>query len=359
KSAESAAALKREGEIEPKLATAKGELDATNSARQVQREQQADADTAADSVLKSLSAEPKMSAEKFGDLVRQQSETIAKKYRDIRAEKSGFKGVFESASKEPDIDTESIINSIGDKEWNTTTGLERIKNELMTGDNQQKAITLEKAHSLKMELDEMYKTAKQRHVQFSEGKASEEARIYNGLRTQLTDAATAKYPQYGKALETFRIHSRPLDFLERKSPMGPMLRRDPLSKDYLKAPGDVMTALMSRAKAGDTTFARLIRENPSLKEEARQFFRSDLGENATPKKFQAWLAETKNALEQTGLLEEFTDVGSALKGAEAESERAGTAIKRLSAEAIAKNGDVDAAQKMLTEAQDAGDVSAE
>jgi hypothetical protein len=346
KGAEGAAAEQKAGVLRPSIHQETERLDSLKGV-------EGDANAAADRVLKSLAAEPGMSAEKFGERVRAESEAVAKKYRTIREEKAGFKDVFKSASKEPDIGTSNIIRSIGEKEWNTTTGLERIKNELMTGDNKQAAITLEKAHSLKMELDDMWKTAKQRHVQFSEGKAAEEAKIYDTLRNQLRETAAAKYPKYGEALKIFQSRSRPLDFLERKSALAPLLRRDPYSKEYLKEPGNVVSTLLNRVKAGNTTFARLIKENPALKDEARQFFLNDLHSNGevTPAKLETWFRNRKNALEQTGLLDEFTAIRNKMAST-VES------VKRLSAEIAVKRGDVDAIQKTLEETEAAGKVSA-
>jgi hypothetical protein len=117
------------------------------------------------------------------------------------------------------------------------------------------------------------------------------------------------------AIGRFRALSRPLD--QFRSSLKDVIATDTFSGDYKMGEAAVADKLLSRAKSGQTPIAKLIQERPELKESMERLFNrkffgyADNPRELTAKEFGNILEQNKNALEQSGLYEKFSDLRTA------------------------------------------------
>jgi hypothetical protein len=142
-------------------------------------------------------------------------------------------------------------------------------------------------------------------------------KMYADLLKSIDDVA----PEYGAALERFKRLSRPLDWLENEGPLAGALKEAQLSGEYTKFEGAIIKELVSKARLGDTSFAKLLAADPALKDSARAYFAGELFGRGPAQgavsagQFAKFLAENKRALDQLGLYGEFADKQTAQKTA--------------------------------------------
>ena len=272
-----------------------------------------------DNIEQEILAKPQMNASKFGEMLRSAAKSIKEFYNPLRIKAADYEGVFSKASKNPDISTNSIVNSIDTEIANSgdpakTTFLNTLKSQLMTGD--EIAVNLPKAHSAKGFLDRMVVGNQEKDFMVNKDIAF----LARKYKTQLLKNAVGKYKDYGKALSEFRKASRPLDIVEQRTgaTVSNILDENTLSKESKLADAQVAGAVIAKANQGHEVMSRLLKESPELKDASRLYFTQDLfgkGEVPSANVFSTWLKSNENSLRQTGLYDEFSSLATARKSA--------------------------------------------
>jgi tetratricopeptide (TPR) repeat protein len=130
---------------------------------------------------------------------------------------------------------------------------------------------------------------------------------------------TDKSDAYRVALGKWSTLSRPLDIVERNGALSKVPTKDPLSQAYHMAEAEVVGNIISKARAGNPVFTRLLQENPELKNSARLYFTKELfGQEAVPTiaSLNTFLKTNEGPLRQLGLFNEFKDIRSSQKAAQ-------------------------------------------
>ena len=131
--------------------------------------------------------------------------------------------------------------------------------------------------------------------------------------------AKTTHPDYGKAIDTFRQMSRPLDIVERNGALKKVIDEDPVSTAYRMTDAEVTGYIIRKANAGNPVFTRLLQVRPDLQDSARLYFTKDLfGKDVAPtaKSFETWLMSNERPLRQTGLYDEFNTLRNAQRSAQ-------------------------------------------
>jgi hypothetical protein len=320
-----------------------------------------DSEQAAQTLVQELQAQPAMDAKTFGGRVRNLAAKVYEKYRDIRERQSGYSAAIAEAGETPIVDTSKIKGLL--REWKKETAsaseksiIDYIEDNISTKRNvgegraTVRMINVKRADSLRKELDTLYRTKNLTVIGKGEGSAASAAYRVARIHAMLKQAIATADPRLAEATKRFRALSRPLDFLERKGPLAGALRKDPLSGDYLMERAKLVEGLLTRTRAGGDPFARLIAEDPSLRNDARLYFQYRLfGEEGfekpvTQAKIDKFLIDNKDALDQTGLLSEFQDIKTATTTAK-------RAIEEAKSEAESASGAVKEAAALTKEAQ--------
>lgn len=307
----------------------------------------AEAEAAVERLEKEFLAKPGASADQFGAKVRQITGDLAKKYGDIRRAQSGYAAAIDSAGASLRVETGDIQKLIDAQLKDIRNpALERalleLKNLLQTsakgidaaGAPTEKivdALTLKSADSLRGFLDSILqsKTIGDRKID------RETLHFVGGIKKELVRKAVESWQPYREALAKWRTLSRPLDIVERKGALKPVIDTDPVSTDFTLTEAQVVGRVIGAAKAGNPVFTRLLAESPELRDAARLYFTQDLfGKETVPTEaaLRTWLKANEAPLKQLGLYGEFRD----MRAAKETAQRAVDAAKDARKESVAQ-----------------------
>jgi chromosome segregation ATPase len=330
--------------------TTTAEQQAARAAKTAQRELQ-QTEAAMSQLEQRMSSQPGITADEFGKQLQQTTEKLANDGIKARKDAAGYEQVFKAAGDAPTVDTSGVKTSI-DKVLKQTRNptlqniLSEIKSQITTGAKidpttgeflgGETKLSLRSVDSLKGYLDSVIQGRVDKY-----GKLDKEiANTVQNIKNQLMMTAKSTHKEYGEAMNRFREMSRPLDIVERRGALKPVLDEDPVSTAYRMTEAEVAGYIIRKANAGNPVFSRLLEVRPDLKESSRLYFTKDLfGKEAAPtsKSFENWLSTNERALRQTGLYDQF----SSLKKAQSTAQ---------SAIDVAK-GKVTAAQARLSTAE--------
>jgi hypothetical protein len=283
------------------------------------------AQQAVDSLEQQMLSLPGMDKEMFG---KQLQATTQKLYTDaakVRKDASNLGKIIEDAGDALSISTKSIdsqINGLLEKTGNPTARnvLLTIKNELKTRptgpvisetgevlDKSVNALSLAKASSLKGYIDSIINSKQLGDLKLDKEILS----VVRDVRRNLVGSMGEAHPEWLEALGKFRTLSRPLDIVERNGALAKVLDKDPLSTEYKMAEAEVVGNIISKAKAGNKVFQRLIEKNPDIKESAKLFFTKELfGKESVPTEagLQTFLKNNESVLKQIGIFDDFKNL---------------------------------------------------
>ena len=344
---EKAAARARAAEEEHRKAGAT--VEQAKAAAQQAESRHTDAQAAVDAMEQELLSKPGTSKESFGGMVRSAVERLRDKYEGIRGQAAKFGKVIEDAGDEAVVATKGVdavieSNLKGIKNPNLQSVLERIQSLIgggtpgapkgmqaemnaltaPAGPASTETLSLRQADSLKKYLDSIIQTRQMKDMAGNAMAVDKETMVVvrdvkKALMDSMTSEAHPKTAAYRNALEQFRENSRPLDIVERKGALRPVLDMDPVSSEYALTEAQVVGKVIEKARAGNPTMTRLLAESPELKDSARLYFTQDLfGAGAVPTEagLKTWLKTNAEPLRQLGLLDEFKDMKAARAAAQ-------------------------------------------
>lgn len=274
------------------------------------------AEQAVNKLESDLISRPQLSKEKFGNQLQQTVSKLVKDYSNARTTQSGLGSVIET-SKDI-IPTKTVIDAItkglvGVRNPPLQRTLTELKSLAKTGDDNQ--LSLKSAQSLKTYID-----ARLSAIEGSELAVDSATKtILRDIKSKLVKSMTDKSDAYRVALGKWSTLSRPLDIVERNGALSKVPTKDPLSQAYHMAEAEVVGNIISKARAGNPVFTRLLQENPELKNSARLYFTKELfGQEAVPTiaSLNTFLKTNEGPLRQLGLFNEFKDIRSSQKAAQ-------------------------------------------
>lgn len=265
-----------------------------------------------------MASQPGMTADDIGRLLQNTTKTLQKDGVKARKDAAGYEAVFQAAGDKPTVNTTGIKESVEKLEKQTRNPtlqniLYEIKSQLATDKTQ--ALSLRSTDSLKGYLDSVIAGKEMKY-----GKLDKEiVRTVQNIKNQLMMKAKTQHPDYGKAIDTFRQMSRPLDIVERNGALKKVIDEDPVSTAYRMTDAEVTGYIIRKANAGNPVFTRLLQVRPDLQDSARLYFTKDLfGKDVAPtaKSFETWLMSNERPLRQTGLYDEFNTLRNAQRSAQ-------------------------------------------
>ena len=283
------------------------------------------AQQAVDSLEQQMLSLPGMDKEMFGKQLQATTEKLYADAAKIRKEAANFEKIIEDAGDALTIPTKGIdsqINGLLEKTGNPTARnvLLTIKNELKTRpagpvisetgevlDKSVDALSLAKATSLKGYIDSIINSKQLGDLKLDKEILS----VVRDVRRNLLGSMGEAHPEWLEALGTFRTLSRPLDIVERNGALAKVLDIDPLSTEYKMAEAEVVGNIISKAKAGNKVFQRLIEKNPDIRESAKLFFTKELfGQGSVPTEtgLRTFLKNNESVLKQIGILDDFRNL---------------------------------------------------
>ena len=274
--------------------------------------------SALNTIEQQMASQPGMTADDIGRLLQNTTKTLQKDGLKARKEAAGYEAVFQAAGDKPTVKTDGIKESVEKLERQTRNPtlqniLYEIKSQLATDKTQ--ALSLRSTDSLKGYLDSVIAGKEMKY-----GKLDKEiVRTVQNIKNQLMMKAKTTHPDYGKAIDTFRQMSRPLDIVERNGALKKVIDEDPVSTAYRMTEADVTGYIIRKANAGNPVFTRLLQVRPDLQDSARLYFTKDLfGKDVAPtaKSFETWILSNERPLRQTGLYDEFNTLRNAQRSAQ-------------------------------------------
>jgi hypothetical protein len=274
--------------------------------------------SALNTIEQQMASQPGMTADDIGRLLQNTTKTLQKDGVKARKDAAGYEAVFQAAGDKPTINTTGIKESVEKLERQTRNPtlqniLYEIKSQLATDKTQ--ALSLRSTDSLKGYLDSVIAGKEMKY-----GKLDKEiVRTVQNIKNQLMMKSKTTHPDYGKAIDTFRQMSRPLDIVERNGALKKVIDEDPVSTAYRMTEADVTGYIIRKANAGNPVFTRLLQVRPDLKDSARLYFTKDLfGKDVAPtaKSFETWVLSNERPLRQTGLYDEFNTLRNAQRSAQ-------------------------------------------
>jgi len=109
-----------------------------------------------------------------------------------------------------------------------------------------------------------------------------------------------------------------LDIVERNGALAKVIEKDPLSTAYKMDEAAVVGAVISKARAGNKVFEKLLEANPTLQEPAKLYFTKELfGQDVAPTDavIKTFLKNNEIPLQQLGLYKDFKDLRTAQRTA--------------------------------------------
>lgn len=317
---------------------------------------------------------PGITADEFGRDLQRTTQKLADDAITARKQAAGYEQVFERAGDLPTVDTSGVKESITKTLKQTRNPtlqniLSEIKSQITTGAKLdpttgeflggEAKLSLRSLDSLKGYLDSVIQGRVDKY-----GKLDKEiVNAVQNVKNQLMMKAKSTHPEYGQAMNRFREMSRPLDIVERRGALKPVIDEDPVSTAYRMTEAEVTGYIIRKANAGNPVFSRLLQVRPDLQESARLYFTKDLfGKEAAPtaKSFENWLTTNERALRQTGLYDQFGSLKKSQSSAQAAIDLAkgkvSAAEERLSkaaerarkAESLAEKGTARLTQALKT-----------
>jgi len=274
--------------------------------------------SALNTIEQQMASQPGMTADDIGRLLQNTTKTLQKDGVKARKDAAGYEAVFQAAGDKPTVNTVGIKDSVEKLEKQTRNPtlqniLYEIKSQLATDKTQ--ALSLRSTDSLKGYLDSVIAGKEMKY-----GKLDKEiVRTVQNIKNQLMMKAKTTHPDYGKAIDTFRQMSRPLDIVERNGALKKVIDEDPVSTAYRMTEADVTGYIIRKANAGNPVFTRLLQVRPDLQDSARLYFTKDLfGKDVAPtaKSFETWILSNERPLRQTGLYDEFNTLRNAQRSAQ-------------------------------------------
>lgn len=321
-----------------------------------------------------MSSRPGITADEFGRDLQRTTQKLADDAIKARKQAAGYEQVFERAGNTPTIDTSGVKDSITKTLKQTRNPtlqniLSEINSQITTGAKLdpttgeflggEAKLSLRSLDSLKGYLDSVIQGRVDKY-----GKLDKEiVNAIQNVKNQLMMKAKSTHPDYGDAMNRFREMSRPLDIVERRGALKPVIDEDPVSTAYRMTEAEVTGYIIRKANAGNPVFSRLLQVRPDLQESARLYFTKDLfGKEAAPtsKSFENWLTTNERALRQTGLYDQFSSLKKDQSSAQAAidvakgkvsaaEERLGKAAERArKAESLAEKGTTRLTQALKT-----------
>jgi hypothetical protein len=299
-----------------------------------------------------MASQPGMTADDIGRLLQNTTKTLQKDGLKARKDAAGYEAVFQAAGDKPTVNTAGIKESVEKLERQTRNPtlqnvLAEIKSQLATDKTQ--ALSLRSTDSLKGYLDSVIAGKEMKY-----GKLDKEiVRTVQNIKNQLMMKAKTTHKDYGKAIDTFRQMSRPLDIVERNGALKKVIDEDPVSTAYRMTEAEVTGYIIRKANAGNPVFTRLLQVRPDLQDSARLYFTKDLfGKDVAPtaKSFETWLMSNERPLRQTGLYDEFNTLRNAQRSAQQSVDDAKGFAETLAKTAQTAEQRLGAEQKLAREA---------
>lgn len=311
------------------------------SARQMQ-----DTEMAVSQLEKDVTEHPGMTADEFGQRLRNVTQGIADKYAKIRSVQSGYDEALNSAGAMPRVDTapaQAVISHHLEDIRNPPLKrvLDQFQGLLKTEDVDR--LNVRSADSARKYLDRVIRAREVEGVKID----AESVHILKQVKKSLVQSATQAWPPYRDALARWNILSRPLDIVEGKAGLRKVIAKEPDHAEYALAEAQVVKEIMSKGRAGNKVLTRLMSESPDIKEAARLYFTQDLY-SAPPSlaRLRTWLKTNESPLKQLGLYDEFKD----LRVARETARRAVAEAKGEYQTAQQRAAEIRAAQKQMVEA---------
>lgn len=318
-----------------KEAARKSGLSAADAEKFAVQEQQrlTQAEQQAERIVQEQVARPSADPKVVGDRLQRAARDIYSAAVAARSEASGIGEIIADAPREPNIGTGRIIDYVdsvlpdiskaGDK-----AVLRHFSEEARTALAEEEpvaAVNLAKLESLRKDVASALQTKTMSLDGVNVTPVTKEAAHHlAALYRRVMETVNEASPELAEGIREFRRLSRPLDEFERKGALKDVIARDMFGGDFTMGEADVATRLLNKAGGGQPAISRLIQDRPELRDSMRLLFNRKLFGYAdnrrapTTEQFGKFLEDNKNALEQSGLYDEF----SSLKSARETSERA-------------------------------------
>lgn len=270
------------------------------------------AENAINNLEQQMIANPQMNKEQFGSIIQNAAKKYQTDYSKIRAKESGLSEAINAPGV---VNTSGIINVADTIKKSSRVKvlnqmLEDVKSLAKTdGSN---ALSVKSADSLKGQIDSWINSK-----QYGDTKLDKE--VIHELRNVKRKLIESMPKEYVEALGKYRTLSRPLDIVERNGALAKVVEADPMSLDYKMREAEVVGNVISKARAGNPVFTRLLEKNSDIKDAARLYFTKELfGQEAAPTVtgLNNFLKTNEIPLRQLGLYEEFKDLRNAKRAAQ-------------------------------------------
>ena len=241
-----------------------------------------------------------------------------------------------SGPEGPNTDTGRMLAAIkrqlGLVEEEVTTAEEgaesllKSKKKATTGEPEEKGmISVKNANELRMEFNDMVRTRKLSSRYGITQPSDVQLKMLGEITERLNAAAGKVHPPYMKAVNNFRLESRPLDSYVSGGFQG--LTDTDVTTGAVEATNAKITrSLLKMAREGDKDLAKALNSDPEFKEQARKYFLGELfgvGQSVQPvseAKFLTFWKNNEELLDQAGLKDYFLKInekhalGEAAKG---------------------------------------------
>ena len=241
-----------------------------------------------------------------------------------------------SGPEGPNTDTGRMLAAIkkqlGLVEEEVTTAEEgaesllKSKKKATVGEPDEKGmISVKNANELRMEFNDMVRTRKLSSRYGITQPSDVQLKMLGEITERLNAAAGKVHPPYTKAVNNFRLESRPLDSYVSGGFQG--LTDTDVTTGAVEATNAKITrSLLKMAREGDKDLAKALNSDPEFKEQARKYFLGELfgvGQSVQPvseAKFLTFWKNNEELLDQAGLKDYFLKInekhalGEAAKG---------------------------------------------
>lgn len=274
---------------------------------------------------------PQMSTDEFGKLLQDTAYNFYRDSVDTREQMAGFGKAIREAGSGLKVDTSGVDQKIqkmikSTRNPNTLNVLNAIRSQLVSSyrNKEVNKLSMESTDSLRKYLDKVLSTKRASLPSGQTADASELRFEINQIRRSLMKEATTVNPAYKQALYNYAKYSRALDPFRSKGGMKGIQEMDPFSHEFQMTQTQVVGKLLSGAKAGKDSIARLIEVNPEIKNAARQYFSKELFSKGMPSDtvYSNFLKNNEGVLRQSGLWDEFKNIRSARQAAKSSMDAA-------------------------------------
>ena len=275
---------------------------------------------AVNSLQQDLLALPTMTKEQFGKRIQQTSQKIFDDNQALRKQ-AGIGNAIAAAGDRLSVSTANVNQTIGGMLESTRNPVTRqilmqVQKELDTkvGEDTFQGLSLKSADNLKGYLDSIINAKQFGDTKLDKTIVSEIRKV----KGELMQSILFGNKPYLEALNKFRVLSRGLDIVERNGALAKVIEKDPLSTAYKMDEAAVVGAVISKARAGNKVFEKLLEANPTLQEPAKLYFTKELfGQDVAPTDavIKTFLKNNEIPLNQLGLYKDFKDLRTAQRTA--------------------------------------------